>query len=189
METTEPSKIILAIDPGTSGGIAWRSVCNGNVKTNCIPMPETEGDFVHFLRNIYQQAQMNTIPVTVYLELVSGYAGEAQPGSRMFNFGRWFWGPMFTVMTLGFRLELVRPAKWQKALSLGNSRGMTKTEWKNKLKAEAQRLVPDQRVTLKTADALLILEYAQRQIGKNNPGRTNPPAESIESQHAVEELE
>ena len=36
--------------------------------------------------------------------------------------------------------------------------GETPTQWKNKLKAEAQRLFPDIRVTLKTADALLILE-------------------------------
>ncbi len=161
----EPKKIIVAIDPGASGGIAWRSHLSGNVKTGSIAIPETEGDFIHFMFNIKEKAQINDIPVIAYLEHVSGFAGEAQPGSRMFNFGRWFWGPMFTIMTMGWRLELVRPVKWQKALSLGNSRGMSKTEWKNKLKAEAQRLFPDQRVTLKTADALLILEYGVRECG------------------------
>jgi len=35
---------------------------------------------------------------------------------------------------------------------------MSPVQWKNKLKAEAQRLYPDIKVTLKTADALLILE-------------------------------
>jgi hypothetical protein len=35
-------------------------------------------------------------------------------------------------------------------------------EWKRKLKEEAQRLFPNMDVTLKTADALLILEYAIR---------------------------
>lgn len=37
-----------------------------------------------------------------------------------------------------------------------------KREWKNKLKAEAQRRYPDIKVTLGTADALLILSAAQR---------------------------
>jgi hypothetical protein len=39
------------------------------------------------------------------------------------------------------------------------SRCASKSEWKNKLKAEAQRRFPDLKVTLKTADALLILEW------------------------------
>ena len=42
-----------------------------------------------------------------------------------------------------------------------------KTAWKNKLKAEAQRRFPDLRVTLKTCDALLILEVA-RKLRDNN---------------------
>jgi hypothetical protein len=59
---------------------------------------------------------------------------------------------------LYIRTELITPQKWQKKLGLGTSKGLTPTQWKNKLKAEAQRLFPDIRVTLKTADALLILE-------------------------------
>jgi len=40
-----------------------------------------------------------------------------------------------------------------------------KRDWKNKLKAMAQRLFPGARVTLDTADALLLLEYAMRREG------------------------
>lgn len=64
---------------------------------------------------------------------------------------------------MGVRVVLVRPEHWMKALSLGTSKGMTKTQWKNKLKGEAQRLYPNRGLTLKTADAALILEYGRRQ--------------------------
>ena len=58
------------------------------------------------------------------------------------------------------RLELVRPQVWQRAFSLGTaSRCASKSVWKNKLKAEAQRRFPDLLVTHSTADALLILEW------------------------------
>lgn len=43
-----------------------------------------------------------------------------------------------------------------------------KTAWKNKLKAEAQRLFPSIKVTLKTADALLIYEYAKKESTGSN---------------------
>lgn len=69
---------------------------------------------------------------------------------------------------LGLVVEEVTPQQWQKDLGLGNSRGMTKTQWKNKLKAKAQELFPDVKVTLKTADALLIWEWYRRQTS-NTP--------------------
>jgi hypothetical protein len=58
-------------------------------------------------------------------------------------------------------LVLVRPQVWQKGFGLGTaSTCASKSEWKNKLKAEAQRRFPHLPVTLKTSDALLLLEYA-----------------------------
>ena len=68
---------------------------------------------------------------------------------------------------LKVQLVMVRPAKWQQFFSLGKRSGCASdTEWKNKLKAEAQRRFPDLKVTLKTADALLICDYAWRQENK-----------------------
>jgi len=56
-----------------------------------------------------------------------------------------------------------------------------KTEWKNKLKSEAQRLFPRlEKVTLKTSDCLLILEYGMRTEGGGQmirPGAGNPNPE------------
>lgn len=120
-----------------------------------VKMPETEGDLVSFFYGFKPSTY------TVFMEEVGGYIGRAQPGSAMFKFGRNTGFVIGVVMALGFRLEMVRPQKWQKNLGLGTSAGCaSKTEWKNKLKAEAQRKFPGAGVTLATADALLILDYA-----------------------------
>jgi hypothetical protein len=64
---------------------------------------------------------------------------------------------MGVVKTLKIPITLVTPQEWQKHFSLGTASACaSKTVWKNKLKAEAQRRFPACKVTLKTADALLI---------------------------------
>lgn len=145
---------ILAIDPGASGGLAWTD-SNG---TQCLAMPPTSGDIIDLLRSIKASGVTEA-----YLEKVGGYVGgKGAPGSAMFNFGHGVGVIEGALMTLGYRVIEVTPQKWQKHFSLGTSKQAGgKTAWKNKLKAEAQRRFPDQTVTLKTADALLILDWAK----------------------------
>lgn len=78
----------------------------------------------------------------------------------MFTFGEGFGFLKGALMALGFEIILVRPAKWQGALSLGKKASHGK-DWKRHLKSEAQRRFPTCNVTLKTADALLLLAYAK----------------------------
>jgi hypothetical protein len=151
MDTLPSQKRILAIDPGGSGGIAWQEESG----VTSVKMPETEGDILSFFRGF----KINSY--TVFMEEVGGYVGKAQPGSAMFKFGRHTGFVIGVVMALGFRLEMVRPQKWQKNLGLGTSKDCaSKADWKRKLKAEAQRKFPGVAVTLYNADALLILDYA-----------------------------
>lgn len=147
----------VAIDPGLSGGIA---VCRNGV-TECHGMPETQGDFLALLREVKRAADIEGHSLRCVLEEVSGFAGKAQPGSAMFRFGEHFGFVKGVVQALEVRLVLVRPQIWQKGFGLGTASACrSKSEWKNKLKAEAQRRFPHLAVTLKTTDALLILEYA-----------------------------
>ena len=62
---------------------------------------------------------------------------------------------------LGVKTVKVTPQKWQKYYSntLGKSTGLSKNEWKNKLKGLAQQMFPHLKVTLNTADAILIANY------------------------------
>lgn len=145
--------MIIAVDPGQSGGFAFGDHVSAATLQN---MPDTLGDLV----DLFRQLPHSSI---VYLEKVGGYAGgRGAPGSAMFNFGKGVGHLEAIAYTLGFETRQVAPQKWQKALSLGNSNGMTKTEWKNKLKNTAQGLYPTNKVTLATADALLIYHAASR---------------------------
>jgi len=152
-------KTIIGIDPGASGGIAveqfGRVFCEG--------MPETLEDLVGVVREIKTAAEREGCEVVCALEQVGGYAGKGQPGSAMFRFGESFGFVRGVLQTLGVKVVLVRPQVWQKGFGLGSASACaSKSVWKNKLKAEAQRRFPDLEVTLKTADALLILEYARQ---------------------------
>ena len=152
---------VICIDPGVGGGIAW-SGANGD---RCAPMPATIGDFRELLFNILLEQHFFTgeSTVTCYIEELPKFV-RAIPSSAVFVMARNY-GQLEGVLT-GFQVQLVhvRPQVWQKALGLGDSKGMTKTQWKNKLKAKAQAYYPEEHVTLKTADALLIYYAGQNRI-------------------------
>ena len=144
---------ILAVDPGASGGFAWLDTDGGH---HSAKMPATEGDVINFIRERRAEGCL-----VAYVEEVGGFCGVKLPGSAMFNFGRGFGLVIGALMMSGIRVELVKPQKWQKRFGLGTTKSSGgKSAWKNKLKAEAQRRFPTQSVTLATADALLILDYA-----------------------------
>jgi hypothetical protein len=148
---------IIGIDPGLTGGIAcWRL----NQPITAVPTPATEGDLLELIQTLTA-----TGPTIAFIEEVAGYIGKAQPGSAMFKFGRNFGFTLGVLQALGVRIELVRPQKWQKPLCLGTASSCaTRSEWKNKLKACAQRLYPSIKPTLLTSDALLILNFGQKTL-------------------------
>ena len=148
-------KIILGIDPGKSGGLAFLN----NAGIYCYAMPITDCDVVDLIRSISCCAGDKHV---CYIEKVGGYIkGNKLPGSAMFNFGHGRGVIIGALLSFGWRVIEVPPQRWQKWLGIGKCGGQ-----KNKLKAEAQRRFPDQNVTLKTADALLILDYAMDKEGE-----------------------
>lgn len=182
-------KTIIAIDPGASGGVAVRYP-DGKVSVD--GMPATEGDLLDLLRSVTLSVDAGTAPlpapVTCYLEDLVKHMGAGIPASTMAVYAS-NWGYIKgAVSALGIRLELVRPQEWQKGLGLvkarktnvqrstsnaelsteekstAASRSAAKREWKNRLKGEAQRLFPGVVVTLETADALLMLEWATKKV-------------------------
>ncbi len=54
----------------------------------------------------------------------------------------------------------VVPSKWQSHHGMKKEKGEKDVEWKRRLKEKAQELFPSVKVTLQTADALLIASYA-----------------------------
>lgn len=145
---------ILGIDPGLAGGLAW--VC-GN-ETHCENMPQGGcTEIFDRLKEIVSESSN----VVCYLEDV-GQGMPNQSSKATATFARHNGHLEMALYALSVKTIKVTPQKWQKALGMGNSKGVGKTDWKNHLKAEAKRLFPKQPVTLKTADALLICEYGRR---------------------------
>lgn len=147
-------KDFIAIDPGVSGGIAYT---DGN-SVQSLPMPAT----VHDLRQTLAILCQGGTP-TVFLEELPKFAGRMSGSSiaTMFrNFGR----IEGILAAYNARIEYLRPQVWQKALGLGDKKTHG-DRWKAHLKGRAQALFPNLDVTLKTADALLILE-AGRKLAK-----------------------
>jgi hypothetical protein len=148
----------IAIDPGVNGGIAW----DGAALPSCMGMPGSDTEIaeeIHNLADILCSIRSN---LKFVIEDVPKFVGRALPGSTIFPLAFNCGLVRGIAVSLRMPVILVRPQDWQKHFRLGTKGDTTgTTEWKNKLKAEAQRRYPHLKVTLKTADALLLLSYAQ----------------------------
>jgi len=163
--------VLLAVDPGASGGLAFQHE-DGHI--DCVPMPDTPGDILTHLR------VQN--PGTAYIEALVKHMGAGIPASTMAVYASNHGFIVGALMALRWRVQIVTPQAWQKALGLGitgrlkaqpgasvderkaiaRQNAELKRAWKAKLRSEAQRLFPQCQATLKTADSLLILEYGRR---------------------------
>lgn len=141
---------ILCIDPGANGGFAWRN--EGQIE--CTAMPTTEGDIAQLI------STFDTTTV-VYIELITGFTGGAkEANSRSFTQGRNYGFILGCCAAIGLAVNMVTPQKWQKGLGGDGKKG---PERKRYLKSVAQQhFAPlGKKVTLKTCDALLMLEFAE----------------------------
>lgn len=142
--------MIVSIDPGVSGGIAYE---DGDT-VHGIPMPATLGDIAELIRILAEDRP------TFWIEELPKFGGKMSASSMgvMFrNYGRL----EGLIMAARCRIEYITPKRWQKVLGLGE-KAAHGDRWKAHLKGRAQALFPRLDVTLKTADALLILEAARR---------------------------
>ena len=150
------TKNILAIDPGAKGGIATFHPALKSNNVQAAPIPADEQTFADLLAQIIAGKPDEWV---CFMERVGGYIGDEQPGSRMFNFGDSYGFAKGCVRSLHVRLSLVRPQIWQRGIP---NRVGTYSERKRALKGWAQKCFPDLKVTLATADALCILNYAAK---------------------------
>lgn len=156
-------RTLIAIDPGQSGGIAiidYHKVLN-EMKDHYIVqeslttvhnMPSTIKDLHYLFSEIIGDK-------VVYIEDVHSLPNQGIAST--FKFGRGFGNLEAMAISHNCRLIYVRPQVWQKHLGLLSKKGESKTQHKNRMKAFAQQRYPHIKVTLATADALCILEYAK----------------------------
>ena len=148
-------QVYLGIDPGASGGMAVVDGA-GRLMQFAAMCGDTDRDTWEWIESC--------LATRAVMEQNTGYVGGVgNPGSAMFQFGRSHGLVEMALIATGIPYERVTPGVWQKALGIpGRKRTEAKGAWKNRLKAHAQQLFPDAKVTLATADALLIAVYCQR---------------------------
>lgn len=165
----ENPDLVLAIDPGKSGGFVWGTTLDDAVST---PMPKDPKACRLMLSFIKDNSPSKT--TVAYMEFISGFmggikrknkeTGEMEDGGvspkAMFSFGK-------SVMMVEMGLEcadiecrMMSPQFWMRKAKVSTARKalMSQTQWKNYLKKEAHKRFPAQagKMTLKTADAFLI---------------------------------
>jgi hypothetical protein len=157
------NKIVLGIDPGASGGMAlW-----DGTEMHAHPMPKTETDICDLIRELAYtvviikehkvEYALNQPGFKVHIERVHSFPGQGV--SSTFKFGQGYGFLRGSLIALGVPFEEVSPRTWMK--DIPKKKGMTKTQWKNVLKGRAQQLYPHLKVTLATADAILIAHWGK----------------------------
>lgn len=148
-------KLIIAIDPGKNGGISWIDT-KGEVHAE--NMGDTPMDILEQIRRIKSSAEGSDC--VCYLENV-GRGRADENVSALCSFARHCGNLEAFLLAEGIPIIQVLPQKWQKSLEIGKSTDCaSKTIWKNKIKAKVQERHPKLKITLKTADAIGILDYA-----------------------------
>lgn len=173
-------KIILAIDPGASGGIAYNEPGTG---MKALPMPQTEASVALVIAQVAALRLRHGVDCIAYMEQVGGYVKPGddddrenrQPGHTMFKFGRGVGVVVGALLSRGIVPIEVHPRVWQKPF-LFAPKGTPQDERKRMLRDAAQRKFPALKVTLKTADALLLHAYASLREGAGAVEAPGKPA-------------
>jgi len=153
---------ILTIDPGASGGVVEVYPDGRLVAT---PMPD-DADLRDLIQAFAVGAAMEGDRAVAYMEIVGGMikvgGKNVGMGPVMFNFGSGF-GYIRGLLDMA-RIErrMITPKMWQ--ANIPGIHGLDKPCRKRALKDHAARLFPSIKVTLMTADALCIADYARRQV-------------------------
>lgn len=161
-------RMMVAIDPGLNGGIAWQF----DGKVNAVKMPETLGD-IHT-----KLVDLATYGPKCVIEKVGDYM-PGNSGPAAVKFARHCGHLEMGLYAAGISTLKVAPSTWQHWLigkpnypkipkeinAKERSRILAhrKTERKNKIKDAVQRRFPELKVTLATSDALGILLWALNQ--------------------------
>ena len=146
--------VIIGVDCGVGGGIAYKTPRG----VKAITMPRTINKitdaFIKF-KDCY---------TIVYVEDVPPFVGVNRPAARIFKLAKNYGIILGILEAFNMEYKLVRPAKWMADIGTNKKKHYkTDNEWKNYLKELAKIYWPNTKVTLKTADALLILQYGLRQ--------------------------
>lgn len=161
-------KLIIAIDPGKSGGISMMVYDFQEKKAKGFEthkMPPT----VQSLSELVKGWEYEYPGSVAFVEKLSMFPGDSDHPGKAFMLQKMhksFNEIVTTLKLAGIKVFEVTPMSWQSFLKL-RQRGVkeTKTQRKNKYKAHAKVVFPfAQKITLDNSDSLCILDYARRKM-------------------------
>ena len=143
------SKLYVGIDPGKSGAIASISVS----KMKAWKCPDNAVD-MHTLLSLIMW-EMNIDNVQIIMEKVWARPNNASRAAFNYgvNYGQW----LGVLASHEITPEFILPNQWMKFYNM--KKGLEYQDRKRWLKAKAQELYPNVKVTLVNADAILIAHY------------------------------
>ena len=140
---------MIAIDPGWGGGIAAKGYM-GNVTLH--EMPGTEGGVIELLAELRKSCGS-----TAYIEHVHAMPNNGCLGN--FSLGRNVGALRAGLELAGYAVRTVPPRTWMKQIpNLPKGSGKGRTLRKKRIKEWVQAIWPGLHLTLKTSDAMAILE-------------------------------
>ena len=142
--------MIVGIDPGKSGGIAV--ISEGNIKASKTPYEPIQMSLT--VSSAVNSAHIENEKLKVYIENVHAFPTDGRSSAFKFgcNYGMW----LGILASNNITPIKVSPFKWMQEFA---PLPKIKKERKQMLKQIAQEMFPDIRVTLSTADAILIAVY------------------------------
>lgn len=167
-EARRPPTLYMGIDPGASGGIA----IVGNKYLQVHKMPEGETAIWELISKYGwsyddEPGRLGMDPqyrIYAAIEQVGGFAkGRKLPGNHMFNFGMNYGWLCMALTAANIPYLKIHPNVWQRAMGIEkHGKEESDNKFKNRIKVLAQALFPNTKVTLNTADALVLAEYCRR---------------------------
>lgn len=145
--------LTLGIDPGKSGGMALARADGSVVVAEAFRAEINASVLVRRWKELYNITK-------AVMENVHAFPGQGVVSAFSFgeNFG--FWKGLLAAHDI--RVEYVEPRVWQKSLGVRLPGHVQKTAHKNALKSLAAERNPHLKVSLATADAILISSYGAR---------------------------
>jgi len=144
----------IGVDPGASGAIAV--LVGGTVSYTELGIL-TRRDLIEWVQ---QWTVRRDLDPTALVERV--HSMPKQGVRSMFAFGQAYERVLMALTAAGVPFDEATPQEWQREIGVTLPKNATRTERKRRLKQRAQELFPGEKVTLATADALLIAEVCRR---------------------------
>lgn len=152
-------RVFIGVDPGQAGGIA--ALVRDRSPTLLL-MPDTPKDILEALSSLIPLRNPLSLTTSIRAAIEDVHSMPKQGVASSFKFGVNKGLLIMALTACKIPFIAVSPQRWQRALSIrprGRKNNESKNSFKKRLRQKAQELYPQAKISLKTADALLIAHY------------------------------